>query len=55
LIQKPFSRFEDEDEPAEILDCGRVALHLKDLFDALNLQSFVKVSGSKGLHLSLCR
>jgi bifunctional non-homologous end joining protein LigD len=41
----------DPGEPAEILDCGRVALHLKDLFDALNLQSFVKVSGSKGLHL----
>jgi bifunctional non-homologous end joining protein LigD len=36
----------DPGEPAEILDCGRVALHLKDLFDALNLQSFVKVSGS---------
>jgi bifunctional non-homologous end joining protein LigD len=28
-----------------------VALHLKDLFDALNLQSFIKVSGSNGLHL----
>ena len=41
----------DPGEPAEILDCGRVALHLKDLFEALNLQSFVKVSGSKGLHL----
>jgi bifunctional non-homologous end joining protein LigD len=41
----------DPGEPAEILDCGRVALHLKDLFEALNLRSFVKVSGSKGLHL----
>jgi hypothetical protein len=41
----------DPAEPAQILDCGRVALHLKDLFDTLNLQSFVKVSGSKGLLL----
>jgi bifunctional non-homologous end joining protein LigD len=41
----------DPGEPAEILDCGRVALHLKDLFEALNLQTFVKVSGSKELHL----
>ncbi|MBV9105905.1 MAG: non-homologous end-joining DNA ligase [Verrucomicrobia bacterium] len=41
----------DPGKPAGILDCGRVALHLKELFDALNLHSFVKVSGSKGLHL----
>jgi bifunctional non-homologous end joining protein LigD len=41
----------DPGEPAGILDCGRVALHLKDLFEALSLQPFVKVSGSKGLHL----
>lgn len=43
----------DPGEPAGILDCGRVAIHLKGLFDALNLQSFVKVSGSKGLHLTV--
>jgi DNA primase len=41
----------DPGEPAEILDCRRVALHLKDLFNAFNLESFVKVTGSKGLHL----
>jgi bifunctional non-homologous end joining protein LigD len=41
----------DPGEPAGILECGRVALNLKDLLDTLNLQSFVKVSGSKGLHL----
>ncbi len=41
----------DPGEPAGILDCGEVAIHLKGLFDALNLQSFVKVSGSKGLHM----
>jgi bifunctional non-homologous end joining protein LigD len=43
----------DPGEPADILDCGRVALHLKGLFDALKLESFVKVSGSKGLHMSV--
>jgi len=43
----------DPGEPAGILDCGEVALHLKGLFDAWGLQSFVKVSGSKGLHLSV--
>ena len=31
----------------------RVALHLKGRFRALKLESFVKVSGSKGLHLSV--
>jgi bifunctional non-homologous end joining protein LigD len=41
----------DPGEPAGILDCGRVALHLKSLFGALNLHCFVKVSGSKGLHM----
>ena len=43
----------DPGEGASILDCGRVALHLKEVFDGLKLKSFVKVSGSKGLHLSV--
>ncbi|MBA2241773.1 MAG: hypothetical protein H0W04_02625, partial [Chthoniobacterales bacterium] len=43
----------DPGEPAGILDCGSVALHLKGLFDLWGLESFVKVSGSKGLHLSV--
>ena len=43
----------DPGAPADILDCGRVALELKKVFDGLGLQSFVKVSGSKGLHLSV--
>ena len=43
----------DPGEPANILDCGKIALHLKGVFDALKLKSFVKVSGSKGLHLSV--
>lgn len=43
----------DPGERATILDCGKVALHLKAVFDALRLKSFVKVSGSKGLHLNV--
>ena len=43
----------DPGEPADILDCGRVALHLNDVFTSLGLQCFVKVSGSKGLHLAV--
>ena len=52
-LKRPTSLVFDLDpgEPAGILECGRVALHLKDLLENLNLQSFVKVSGSKGLHL----
>ncbi len=41
----------DPGTPATILDCARVALVLKEALDALKLQSFVKSSGSKGLHL----
>ncbi|MGZ4966696.1 MAG: non-homologous end-joining DNA ligase, partial [Chthoniobacterales bacterium] len=33
--------------------CAEIALHLKKLFAAWGLQVFVKVSGSKGLHLSV--
>lgn len=43
----------DPGPPAGILECGQVALHLKKLFEAWGLRSFVKVSGSKGLHLSV--
>jgi bifunctional non-homologous end joining protein LigD len=43
----------DPGEPAGLLDCGKVALHLKELFEAWGLQIFVKVSGSKGLHLTV--
>ncbi|HYF34443.1 MAG TPA: non-homologous end-joining DNA ligase, partial [Prosthecobacter sp.] len=43
----------DPGEPAGLLDCCEVALELKRVFDALKLESFVKVSGSKGLHLSV--
>src|SRR5581483_10377270 len=41
----------DLGEPANVLDCGRVALMLRDLLHRLELHSFVKVSGSKGLQV----
>jgi bifunctional non-homologous end joining protein LigD len=41
----------DPGEGADVLNCAQVALVLRDLFGRLDLQSFVKVSGSKGLQL----
>jgi len=41
----------DPGAPAEVLDCARVALWMKEIFEALELQSFVKTSGSKGLQV----
>jgi len=41
----------DPGEPANVLDCARVSLWIRDLLDNLGLQSFVKSSGSKGLQL----
>ncbi len=41
----------DPGEGADILNSCEVALLVKDLLDRLNLKSFVKVSGSKGIHL----
>jgi bifunctional non-homologous end joining protein LigD len=43
----------DPGEPAGMIECGEIALHLNNLFETWGLQSFVKVSGSKGLHLSV--
>src|SRR5262249_7118390 len=37
--------------PADIVLCCQVALWLKEVFDALKLQSFAKTSGSKGLQV----
>jgi hypothetical protein len=51
--QSPTSLVFDLDlsEPAVILDCGRVALHLKRFVRCFKLAVFRKVSGCKGLHL----
>jgi bifunctional non-homologous end joining protein LigD len=36
---------------ANILDCARVALILRDLLSQIGLESYVKTSGQKGLHV----
>jgi bifunctional non-homologous end joining protein LigD len=41
----------DPGEQANILNCARVALILRDLLSDLRLTSYVKTSGKKGLHL----
>jgi len=41
----------DPGDPASILECGRVALILRDLLSRLKLVSYIKTSGKKGLHL----
>jgi len=51
--QKPPSMVFDFDPgaPADLLDCLRLGLKMKELLDHFNLQSFPKTSGGKGLHL----
>lgn len=41
----------DPGPPATIVDCARVGLWLKDIFDRHGLTSFPKTSGSKGLQV----
>jgi bifunctional non-homologous end joining protein LigD len=41
----------DPGAPAGLLDCCRVAVVLRGMFDALKLKSFAKTSGGKGLQL----
>jgi len=41
----------DPGEPANILDCAKVALIIRELLSGMRLESFVKNSGMKGLHL----
>jgi bifunctional non-homologous end joining protein LigD len=41
----------DPGPPADVLDCSRIALRLRELFEGLGLQSFPKTSGSKGLQV----
>src|SRR5690606_22468652 len=41
----------DPGAPADILDCCRVALRLRDIFATLGLKAFPKSSGSKGMQV----
>jgi len=41
----------DPGPPATIVECSRVALWIREIFQALGLESFPKTSGSKGLQL----
>jgi bifunctional non-homologous end joining protein LigD len=41
----------DPGEGADILKCAQVAFLLKELLEQMNLESFAKVSGSKGIQL----
>ncbi len=52
-IQRPTMLVFDLDpgEGVDILSAGEAAFHVKDVLDRLKLQSFIKVSGSKGIHL----
>ena len=52
-INRPGSMVFDCDpgEGADVLSCARVALILRDVLQELGLNSFVKVSGSKGLQV----
>jgi bifunctional non-homologous end joining protein LigD len=43
----------DPGEPASVVECARVALRLRELFDGLGLEAFPKTSGSKGLQVYL--
>lgn len=43
----------DPGPPADVLDCCRVAIALRELLDALGLIAVVKTSGGKGLHISV--
>jgi bifunctional non-homologous end joining protein LigD len=52
-LQRPTALVFDLDPgpPANILQCCRVALRMKDMFEAVGLQAFPKTSGSKGMQL----
>ncbi len=41
----------DPGPPAGVIECARVALWLREIFQHLRLESFVKTSGSKGLQM----
>jgi bifunctional non-homologous end joining protein LigD len=41
----------DPGEPADVIDCSRVALWLREVLDHLGLETVIKTSGSKGMQL----
>jgi len=41
----------DPGQPADIIQCCEVGMHIKAIFDAFGLESFPKTSGSKGLQV----
>ena len=41
----------DPGAPADIVDCCRVGVWVRELFDGLGMESFAKTSGSKGLQV----
>jgi bifunctional non-homologous end joining protein LigD len=41
----------DPGPPADVVDCSRVALRLREVLEQVNLQCFAKTSGSKGMQL----
>ncbi|TMK57141.1 MAG: ATP-dependent DNA ligase [Actinobacteria bacterium] len=41
----------DPGPPADVVDCARVGLRLREVLSQLKLESFVKTSGSKGMQL----
>jgi bifunctional non-homologous end joining protein LigD len=43
----------DPGAPADIVDCARVALDVRELLGQLGLEVVAKTSGSKGIHLSV--
>ncbi|HEX9529977.1 MAG TPA: non-homologous end-joining DNA ligase [Acidimicrobiales bacterium] len=43
----------DPGAPATIVECARVGLELREVFDQLGLECFAKTSGSKGMQLYL--
>lgn len=54
-ITKPTTLIFDLDPgpPADIIDCCRVALWIRDIFKALKLECFIKTSGSKGMQMTV--
>ncbi len=52
ILRPTFLVFDlDPGAPANIVQCCRVGLWVRDIFAQLNLQSFAKTSGSKGLQI----